>query len=97
MTTEQHLICESVQEITLAAWPIIYGKDNRFDLDSRDVLETFRYWGEEFESWWLSHDQDWIDEHDYLDEITTFTDRKVGEYLRLLLRPHPVRDCQLRP
>lgn len=84
MTTEMHLICESIQEVTLQAWPIIYGKDNRYDLDSRAVLEEFRCWGEEFEKWWLEHDQDWIDVTDYTEEIERFTDQKVGAYLRRL-------------
>lgn len=82
LTREQHLTAESIQEVTLQAWPIIYGKDNQYDLDSRNVLEEFRHWGAEFEGWWMSHDEDWRDYHDYLEEITKFTDKKVGEYLR---------------
>lgn len=78
-----HLFCESVQEITLNAWPIIWA-DNKYDQDSRDVLETIRKWGEEFERWWMSHDQDWIDDHDYLEEIWDFTDKKCQEYLKEL-------------
>lgn len=78
------LICENAQNITLQAWPIIYGKNNPYDLDSTIVLSEFRDWAEEFEAWWSGHDQKWIDEHLYLEEIEKFTDRKVGERLRIL-------------
>lgn len=85
MDKNTHLICESVQEITLAAWPVIYGNDNKYDIDSRVLLETFRNWGEEFEDWWMSHDEDWIDSHDYLEEIYDFADKKIGAYLRAIV------------
>ena len=85
MDRQTHKLCESIQEITLQAWPIIYGKNNPYDLDSRAVLETFRLWGEEFETWWKTHDSEWIDVADYRDEIMKFTDQKVGAYLRELL------------
>lgn len=78
------MICESIQKVTLQAWPIIYGNDNPHDLDSRDVLEEFRLWGEEFENWWMEHDEDWRESTDYSEEITKFTDQKVGAYLRML-------------
>lgn len=84
MTHEMSLLCETIQEITLAAWPLVYGKDNKYDLDSRVVLEEFRDWGEEFEKWWQDHDGDWIDNHDYLDEVTAFAQIKAHEYVKYL-------------
>lgn len=75
------LICESIQEVTLVAWPMIYGKDNPHDLSSTEVLETFRRWGEEFESWWINHDEAWISEHDYTEEVELFAEKKATEYI----------------
>lgn len=84
-----HLFCESVQEITLHAWPIIWA-DNKYDQDSRDVLLTIRKWAWEFEAWWTGHDQDYLDTHDYLEEIWNFTTRKCLEYLDSLgVLPEP--------
>lgn len=85
LSDEAHNIAESIQEITLNAWPIIYGPHNKYDQDSRDVLETIRKWGEEFEQWWMSHDESWrCETHDYLEEIDKFTDKKCQEYLKEL-------------
>lgn len=81
MDRNTHLLCEAVQEVTLAAWPVIWA-DNKYDQDSRYVLETLRYWAEEFENWWLSKDQDYIDTHDWLEAILAFTDIRCKEYLR---------------
>ncbi|MBO7684873.1 MAG: hypothetical protein J6Y20_04895 [Lachnospiraceae bacterium] len=81
LTNDMHLLGESIQEITLDAWPIIYGPENEYDQDSRVVLETIRDWAEEFERWWMSHSEDWRDHHDYLEEIDKFSDRKCKEYL----------------
>jgi hypothetical protein len=75
------LICESIQQVTLVAWPMIYGKDNPHDLSSIEVLETFRRWGEEFESWWIDHDEAWISEHDYTEEVELFAEKKATEYI----------------
>ena len=57
MTHEMHLLGESIQEVTLAAWPVVWD-NSKYDQDSRDVLETLRNWAEEFETWWQSHDED---------------------------------------
>ena len=81
MDIKTHLICETVQYITLEAWPVIYGDDNKYDQDSRDVLETIREWAEEFENWWQSHDDEWKTETDYLIEIEKFTEKKSQEYI----------------
>lgn len=81
MTQEMHLLGESIQNVTLVAWPIVYGHENRFDQDSRDVLEVLRNWAEEFENWWLSHDEDWMEENDYIIEIEEFAERKAKKYV----------------
>lgn len=81
MDRNTHLLCESVQEVTLAAWPVIWD-NNKYDQDSRVVLEVMRDWGEQFENWWIGHDDDWIDSHDYVEEIWKYTDLKCKEYLR---------------
>lgn len=81
MDIKTHHLCETVQEVTLAAWPVVYGDENKYDLDSRDVLLELRLWAEEFENWWDSHDEDWMDSHDYVDEVAMFTDKKCKKYL----------------
>lgn len=82
MDQQTHLICETVQYITIDAWPAIYGKDNEHDLDSRDVLEEFRHWGEEFEKWWMSLPEDDREYNlDYQIEVEKFTEKKVKGYL----------------
>lgn len=80
------LICESVQEITLTAWPMIYGETNPHDLDSREVLDVFRSWGEEFESWWINHPEEWICEHDYIAEVESFAQKKAAAWLSELTK-----------
>ena len=82
MDRQSHLICENAQWITLYAWPIIYGKDNQYDIDSRDVMAEFRSWAEEFEAWWQSHDEDWQECADYPTEIDNFAEKKVQEYIK---------------
>lgn len=84
MDNKMDLICESVQEVTLVAWPIIYGEDNKHDLDSRMVLSLCRGWGEEFENSWLSHSSEWRDSHDYISEVESFAEKKALEYLSYL-------------
>lgn len=81
MTREMHLLGESIQEVTLCAWPIVWA-DNKYDQDSRGVLEMLRDWAEEFEAWWKSHDEDWMDATDYVDEIYKFTEKKSKEYIK---------------
>lgn len=76
------LICESIQEVTLVAWPMIYGEDNKLDIDSREVLETIRRWGEEFEAWWINHPEEWICQHDYVAEVGHFAQQKAAEFIK---------------
>ena len=80
MTNEMHLLGESIQEVTLVAWPIVYA-DNKYDQDSRMVLEMLRDWAEEFETWWMSHDEDWRADNDYIVEVEDFAERKSREYI----------------
>ena len=82
MTNEMHLLGESIQEITLRAWPIVWA-NNMYDTDSRIVLEMLRDWAEEFETWYESHleDDDWMTSHDYILEAWAFADRKSKEYI----------------
>lgn len=84
MDTKTHLICETVQYMTLDAWPIMYGEDNKYDLDSRLVLMEIREWAEEFEKWWQSHDEDWIDTTDYQIEVEKFATEKAQAYVESL-------------
>lgn len=82
MDRPTHLICETAQYMTLDVWPVIYGEDNKYDQDSRDVMETIRGWAEEFENWWQSHDEDWMDATDYLSELDRFAYGKAKEYVK---------------
>lgn len=85
MDIQTHLICETAQYMTLDVWPIIYGEDNKYDQDSRNVMETIREWAEEFENWWQSHDEDWQDATDYLIELEEFGEKKAKEYVESLI------------
>lgn len=92
-----HLFCESVQEVTLCAWPIIWA-DNKYDQDSRVVLETILGWAWEFEIWWLSHGESWRDRHDYIEEVVVFTRNKCKEYLKELgVEPEPAKEPEPEP
>lgn len=73
---------ETVQNITLVAWPIVYGDKNPYDLDSTEVLIEFREWGDEFERWWLGLDEVSRDKLDYLAEVEAFAERKASEYIK---------------
>lgn len=84
MDTKTHLICETAQYMTLDAWPIMYGEDNPYDLDSRQVLMEIREWAEEFEAWWQSHDEDWQEETDYQIEVENFAINKATEFVKYL-------------
>lgn len=81
MDRQTHLICENAQYITLIAWPIIYGDDNKYDQDSRNVMETIRDWAEAFENWWQLHDEEWMEVNDYLSELEKFTEEKAEKYI----------------
>lgn len=80
---DTHLLCESIQEVTLYAWPKVWD-NNKYDQDSRDVLETLREWGVEFENYWqaqLDKEEYYCDTHDYREELLAFTEKKCQEYL----------------
>ncbi len=81
MDQATHRLCENVQEITLYAYDKVYA-DDQFGLGNQSVLEELRGWAEEFEAFWQSHDEEWLCDHDYLDEIWAFTDKKIEEYLK---------------
>lgn len=84
MDRQTHLICETAQYLTLDVWPIIYGENNEYDQDSRVVMMVIRDWAEEFENWWQSHDEDWMDGSDYQMELDAFAERKAEEYVKNL-------------
>lgn len=78
-----HLLGESIQEMTLYAWPKVYGKTNEYDRDSRDVLNDIREWAEEFENDWqkkIAEDEKYGDTHDHIGELYKFADAKIREY-----------------
>ena len=79
MNRRTHLICETAQYMTLDAWPIMYGDDNKYDLDSRQVLKEIRNWAEEFEDWWQSHK-----EADYQIAVEEFAVKKANEFVKHL-------------
>ena len=81
MDEKTHLLCENAQYITIDVWPIIYGDDNKYDQDSRDVMLTIREWAEEFEAWWRSLDPDFREKLDYLEKIDKFAFAKAREYV----------------
>lgn len=80
LSKEMHLLCETIQEITLHVWDKVWA-DNKYDQDSRNVLEMLRDWGVEFENYW----QELVAKHenyDYIDEVWAFADRKADEYVK---------------
>lgn len=76
-TNKEELLQETIQEITLAAWPIIYGESNPFDLDSRTVLSLIRDWAREFEKQWNEQPDD--PDRDYLIAVQQFAEKKAKE------------------
>ena len=84
MDNKTHLLIETIQEITLLAWPELYGDDNKYDLGSAVVLEMCRHWGEEFEEWWQTHDMDWMEENDYYLTLEEFTTKKIKDEKKYL-------------
>lgn len=83
MTREMSLLGETIQDITLSAWPIVWD-NNKYDQDSREVLEMLRDWAVEFENWWYGHDQDWRDNNSYYIEVEQYAIRKSKEYVKEL-------------
>ena len=81
MTRQQSLLGETIQDVTLTAWPIVWA-DNKYDQDSRVVLEMLRDWAVEFENWWYGHDQEWRDKNSYYIEVNQFALRKSKVYVR---------------
>ena len=81
MTQEMHLLGETIQEITLYAWPIVYN-DNKYDIGSTETLSMLRDWAEEFEKWWRSHDEDWVANNDFILEVEAFAEKKCQEFVQ---------------
>ena len=65
-------LIESAQDITLYAYDRVYQKEGYES--SREVLELFRRWAEEFESKWDSNAN-----LDYMEEIDKFAEKKLQE------------------
>ena len=74
------LLGETIQDITLIAWPIVWA-DNKYDQDSREVLIEIRGWASEFEEWWYNLDQESRDKTDYFTEVEKFATRKAQDYV----------------
>ncbi len=84
MDAKTHLICETAQYITIDAWPVLYGDDNKYDKSSSEILALFREWAEEFEKWWMSlSEDDRACNFDYQIELEKFTEKKCEERVRL--------------
>ena len=81
MDRKTSLLGETIQDVTLTAWPIVWA-DNEYDQDSREVLEMLREWAEKFQDWWDSKAQDWRDRHSYLEEVENFAKRRARQYVR---------------
>ena len=75
----KELLQETIQEVTLTAWPIMYGDNNPFDLDSRMVLGQIRMWAREFEEQWADQPDDM--DSDYLLAVEAFAEKKAKEFM----------------
>ena len=82
MDSKTHLLCENAQCITLAAWPILYGDGNPYNLDRLALLIMLREWGEEFEASWDYSSY-------YFDAIEDFTARKIAAFFEERNLPVP--------
>lgn len=71
-------LMHTAQEITVIAWPKMYGEDNPYDVDSMSVFDTIRGWAKEFEDWWNREDNCQLD---YIEEVENFAEKKVNEWL----------------
>lgn len=69
---------ETIQDITVQAYPEIAQFHEEEGFDSREILSMFRDWAKEFEAYWLTKSVS--EESDYYEEIEEFTDKKVIEY-----------------
>ncbi len=75
-----HLLGETIQDITLTAWPVVWN-NNKYDQDSRVVLEMLRDWAEDFQSMWDGMSQDERDKKSYLSMVEDYAWRKAQEYV----------------
>ena len=83
LTLDQAALVEAAQDITLIAWPMLYGATNPFDLDSRALLAEMRRWASEFERKWGAGE---IAEDDYMLAVEEFATQKATEYREPLLK-----------
>lgn len=80
MDIKTEALCESIQCVSLAAWPVLYGDDNPYDEDSFELLWILRRWGEEFQKKW---DEELSGGYSsFYELVDEFTDEKVVAYLR---------------
>ena len=82
LTDDLHCVVESIQNMTLYCWASMYGVENPYDIGAAEVLETLRRWGEEFEHWWQSHDEEFICSHHYEEELWHFADEKLEKWVK---------------
>ena len=75
-----HLLGETIQDITLTAWPVVWN-NNKYDQDSREVLEMLRDWADEFQAMWDGMSQDERDKKSYLSMVEDYAWRKAQEYV----------------
>ena len=90
MDRKTSLLCESIQDVTLVAWPIVW-RHNAYDQDSREVLITLREWGEEFQNWWDAQSDDFKEQNSYMDEVEAFALKRAHEYTRDLIKDRVFR------
>lgn len=75
-------LTEAVQDVTLAAWPVLNGDVAR-SVDSREALALCRGWAAEFERLWR-RDGSVDGEDDYMLAVEAYAVRRASEYLRTL-------------
>ena len=79
-----HLLGETIQDITITAWPIVWD-GNKYDQDSRVILEMLRDWAEEFQSMWDGLSQDERDKKSYLERVEDYAWEKSQAYVANLI------------
>ena len=89
LNNKEESLQEVIQDVTLTAWPLLYGESNPFDLDSRALLQEMRGWALEFHNQWENDDPH---EEDYMLAVEQFASKKAIDYREPLLREYLVKN-----
>lgn len=78
---EVDLLMETVQNITVVVWPMLYGNENPYDMNTAGVLDLCRDWGREFEKAWRAKSPEEQEAEDYLISLEKYAEEKAKNLL----------------